>query len=56
MYIGEPASEEAIPSSIPLRITLAITSLGVLVLGIYPWLVLRLAETAVASFPLSFLP
>ena len=52
MYVGEPASEEAIPSSIPLRITLAITSLGVLVLGIYPWLVLRLAETAVAAFPL----
>lgn len=51
MYIGEPASEEAIPSSIPLRITLAITSLGVLVLGVYPWLVLRLAETAVATFP-----
>ena len=52
MYVGEPASEEAIPSSIPLRITLAITSLGVLVLGVYPWLVLRLAETAVAAFPL----
>jgi len=52
MYVGEPASEEAIPSSIPLRITLAITSLGVLVLGISPWLVLRLAETAVAAFPL----
>jgi len=52
MYVGEPASEEAIPSSIPLRISLAITSLGVLVLGIYPWLVIRLAENAVAAFPL----
>ncbi len=56
MYVGEPASEEAIPSSIPLRITLAVTSLGVLILGIYPWLVLRLAETAVAAFPSSPLP
>jgi len=54
MYIGEPASEEAIPSSIPVRITLAITSLGVLILGVYPWLVIRLADTAVAAFP--FLP
>ncbi|MEE9491334.1 MAG: NADH-quinone oxidoreductase subunit N [Dehalococcoidia bacterium] len=52
MYVGEPASEEAIPSSISLRITLAITSLGVLVLGIYPWLVIRLAENAVAALPL----
>ena len=52
MYVGEPASEEAIPSSISLRISLAITSLGVLVLGIYPWLVIRLAENAVAALPL----
>lgn len=50
MYIGTPASEEAVPSSIPLRAALAITSLGVLLLGIYPWLVLRLAESAVAMF------
>ena len=52
MYVGEPASEEAIPSSISLRISLATTSLGVLVLGIYPWLVIRLAENAVAALPL----
>lgn len=51
MYTGEPASNEPIPSSIPLRVTLAITSLGVLALGIYPSLVIRLAETAVAKFP-----
>jgi len=50
MYVGTPASEEAVPSSIPLRAALAITSLGVLLLGIYPWLVLRLAESAVAMF------
>ena len=50
MYIGTPASEEAVPSSIPLRAALAITSLGVLLLGIYPWLVLRLAESAVGMF------
>ncbi|HUV53284.1 MAG TPA: NADH-quinone oxidoreductase subunit N [Dehalococcoidia bacterium] len=48
MYLGEPASQEAVPSSIPLRAALTITSLGVLLLGIYPWVVLRLAETAAA--------
>jgi NADH-quinone oxidoreductase subunit N len=51
MYVGEPASNEPVPSSTALRVTLAITSLGVFVLGIYPWLVIRLAETAVAKFP-----
>jgi NADH-quinone oxidoreductase subunit N len=51
MYVNEPASEEPIPSSIPLRISLAVTTVGVLVLGVYPWAVLRLAETAVAMFP-----
>jgi NADH-quinone oxidoreductase subunit N len=51
MYTGEPLSDEPIPSSIPMRVSLAITSIGVLVLGIYPWVVLRLAETAVAMFP-----
>jgi len=51
MYVGEAASDEPIPSSISLRIALAITSLGVLFLGIYPWAVLRLAETASAFFP-----
>ncbi len=51
IYIGEPLSDEPIPSSIPMRVSLAITSIGVLVLGIYPWVVLRLAETAVATFP-----
>ncbi|UCG83376.1 MAG: NADH-quinone oxidoreductase subunit N [Dehalococcoidia bacterium] len=52
MYIGEPLSEEPIPSSVPLRISLAIAAVGVLVLGIYPTVVLRLAENAVAMFPL----
>ena len=48
MYLGEPASQEAVPSSIPMRAAMTITSLGVLLLGVYPWVVLRLAETAAA--------
>jgi NADH-quinone oxidoreductase subunit N len=51
MYIGEPASDERIPSSLPVRFALAVTSLGVLALGIYPWMVLRITETAVAVVP-----
>ena len=51
MYVGEPASEEPIPSSIPLRVTLALTSLGVLLLGTLPWTVLRFVETAAALVP-----
>jgi NADH-quinone oxidoreductase subunit N len=51
MYVGEPASEEKIPSSLSVRFALAVSSIGVLALGVYPWMVLRIAETAVASIP-----
>lgn len=51
MYVGEPASEEKIPSSLPMRFALAVTSIGVLALGVYPWMVLRITETAVALMP-----
>jgi hypothetical protein len=50
MYTEKAASEEAVASSIPLQAALTITSLGVLLLGIYPWVVLRLAEVAVTVF------
>jgi NADH-quinone oxidoreductase subunit N len=50
MYTEKAASEEAVASSIPLQAALTITSLGVLLLGIYPWVVLRLAEVAVTMF------
>jgi NADH-quinone oxidoreductase subunit N len=50
MFLGEPASLESVPSSTPLRATLAVTALGVIFLGVYPYLVLHLAELA------SFLP
>jgi len=50
MYTEKAQSEETVTSSIPLQATLGITSLGVLFLGIYPWVVLRLAEVAVTVF------
>ena len=51
MYVSDPVSEEPIHTSVPLRISLAVAAAGVLVLGIYPSLVLRIAESAVATFP-----
>jgi len=50
MYLGEAPSEEKVPSSAPLRASLGIAALGVLVLGVYPWVVLQLAEAAAAIF------
>jgi NADH-quinone oxidoreductase subunit N len=50
MYLGEPVSEEKVTSTGSLNVALAIACLGVLVLGIYPWVVLRVAETASSLF------
>jgi NADH-quinone oxidoreductase subunit N len=41
MFLGQPASLEGVPSSLPLRATLAVTALGVLLIGVYPYLLLR---------------
>jgi len=46
MWFGEPASEEKVPSSGALRVALALSCLGVLVLGIIPGSVMKLAEAA----------
>jgi NADH-quinone oxidoreductase subunit N len=51
MYTGDPVSEEPVPSSGVLRLSLAIAAAGVLALGVYPWMVLRFAETAAALIP-----
>lgn len=51
MYLGAPLSEERVPSSGALRAALSFACLGVLALGIYPWMVLRIAETAASIFP-----
>jgi len=51
MYLGDPLSEEKVPSSVPLRVALSLACLGVLFLGIYPWALLKVAESAVSMFP-----
>jgi NADH-quinone oxidoreductase subunit N len=50
MWFGEPASEEKVPSSGAPRLALFLCSLGVLMLGIIPGLVMRLAEHGGAIF------
>jgi NADH-quinone oxidoreductase subunit N len=50
MWLGEPASRVKIPSSGALRFALAISSLGVLVLGIVPGYIMQLAELAAKMF------
>jgi NADH-quinone oxidoreductase subunit N len=50
MWLGEPASEEKVPSSGALRLALSLSILGVLFLGIIPGFVMRLAEIAASMF------
>ncbi len=46
MWLGEPASDARVPSSGALRVALALSCLGVLLLGIVPGLMMSLAEVA----------
>ncbi|HUV56960.1 MAG TPA: NADH-quinone oxidoreductase subunit N [Dehalococcoidales bacterium] len=50
MWLGKPASESKVPSSGALRVALALSCLGVLLLGIIPGYVMRLAELAAEMF------
>jgi NADH-quinone oxidoreductase subunit N len=50
MWLGEPASEGKIPSSVALRLALSISCLGVLLLGVIPGFVMKLAEAAAKMF------
>jgi NADH-quinone oxidoreductase subunit N len=50
MWTGEPASKEKVDSSLPLKVALIISCLGVLVLGVVPGLGMRLAEMASKLF------
>jgi len=50
MWLGEPLSEEKVPSSRALRLALSISCLGVLLLGIIPGYIMKLAEFAAKMF------
>jgi len=50
MWLGEPASEEKVSSAGALRVALALSCLGVLLLGVIPGFVMKLAELAASMF------
>ncbi|MFC1987702.1 NADH-quinone oxidoreductase subunit N [Chloroflexota bacterium] len=50
MWFGEPASEEKVPSSGVLRVALSLSCLGVLLLGIIPGYIMKIAESAARMF------
>ncbi len=50
MWLGEPVSEEKVPSSGALRVALSLSCLGVLLLGVIPGFVMKLAELAASMF------
>ena len=50
MWLGKPASAEKVPSSGALKVALSLSCLGVLLLGIIPGYVMRLAELAARMF------
>ena len=50
MWFGEPASEEKVPSSGALRFALFVSCIGVLILGIIPGYIMKLAEAAARMF------
>ena len=51
MYLGQPASDERVPSSGALRLALAITGIGVIVIGLLPAPLLQAAQGALTGFP-----
>jgi NADH-quinone oxidoreductase subunit N len=50
MWLGKPASAAKVPSSIALRVALALSCLGVLIMGIIPGYIMKLAEMAAKIF------
>ncbi|MFC2034581.1 NADH-quinone oxidoreductase subunit N [Chloroflexota bacterium] len=50
MWFGKPASEEKVSSSGVLRVALSLSCLGVLLFGIIPGYIMKLAETAAKMF------
>ena len=51
MYLDPPADEERVPSSYAFRVALGVSALAVVVIGVVPGLLLRLAELSVRTLP-----
>ncbi len=50
MWLGEPASEEKVPSSGALKLALSLSCLGVLLLGVIPGFAMKITELAARMF------
>jgi NADH-quinone oxidoreductase subunit N len=50
MWVGQPVSEEKVPSSVALRVALALSCIGVLLLGIIPGYLMKVVELAAKMF------
>jgi len=50
MWFGQPVSEEKVPSSVALRVALALSCIGVLLLGIIPGYLMKVVELAAKMF------
>lgn len=51
MFLGESKSEERIPSGGALRVTLVLSVIGVFLLGVYPYVVVKFTDIAAALVP-----
>ncbi|MFO8011357.1 MAG: NADH-quinone oxidoreductase subunit N [Dehalococcoidia bacterium] len=51
MFLGEAKTTEAVPSGMALRLTLLVSTVGVFILGIYPWAVLKYSDLASVLVP-----
>ena len=49
MYLTPAESEESIPSSAPVRLALAVTGVGILIIGVLPGPLLEITETAIKA-------
>jgi NADH-quinone oxidoreductase subunit N len=52
MWLGQPAAEEGVTSSVALRVALSLSCFGVLLLGVAPGFMMKLAELAAKMFAL----
>jgi hypothetical protein len=50
MWLGKPAARTRVPSSWALRLALSLSCFGVLLLGIIPGYIMKLAELAAKMF------
>ena len=54
MYVEEPVSDEIIPVHPLFKVVLSVEAVGILLIGIYPWILINLTESVAQSFLAGF--